>query len=476
MHQGAEQASADLADVASLVQSQVDAGMCREEVIDALCSSWIPRLEGLAHCSQADKARLTAALSSGPWSDEQRKELARSILIGPSEASSKRKRPNQKCSYFENFIPEECWVKLRDTTQYSQLTRVSLLAGVAHSIGIECPDQPTLFRMVSVLAYCEKNFDMAQDEVHKLMDKIQSMIKSMPKTAEIPYVVHYPPTAHALPNAIRDQAYPGGLPVEVDIMELNMVLGDNKMRGRKRDNLPDWLQHVPEAYEGLVMQQVHATKKCRAGSSLDAVTMQPPPTTPLPSASLLRGNIKGAHSPLPLAQVKSELGVASTALAAKGAADADEQADDRALSGASVDKVTKKEDSSRGEAPGKAPSLTIAAWEESLVKGMLAGKGLKKKPAKSPDGPEADTVQKKPSAGPTLKRPAAHMPYAGNIDLSSIFAGLRPRKGHVTRKVFTSSAYHKARTLAMQSGMSADQAKAIGRDAANKAGQIFDKP
>ena len=189
----------------------------------------------------------------GRWAMERNpEEGTRSGCLGRlTRSHHQEKRPNQKCTFFENFVPEGIWVKLKDTTQYSQLTRASLVAGVAHSIGIECLDQPTLYRMVSIVAYCEKNYDMGQDEVHKLMDTIQGFIKGLSRVAEIPYIEHYPCSAQELPNSIKDRAYaPGELPVEVDISELNIVLGDNKMRGRKKDRVPDWLQHVPEAYMG----------------------------------------------------------------------------------------------------------------------------------------------------------------------------------------------------------------------------------
>ena len=166
------------------------------------------------------------------------------------------------------MIPEETWVKLKDNRRYSQLSRASLLATVAHSLGIECPDQPTLYRMVSILAYCEQNFDLSQEEVHRLMDKIQMFLKGQPRHADLPYIVHYPCEAQELPKSVKDRAYPSGdLPVTVDIPELNMVLGDAKMRGRKKDNTPEWLQHVPEEFRDMVWQQVSAAKRPRGSGS-----------------------------------------------------------------------------------------------------------------------------------------------------------------------------------------------------------------
>ena len=407
MHQNAEQAASELTDVNTLVQSQVDAGMCRDEVVDALCYSWAPRLAGLSQSSQSDKARLTSALTAGPWSEAQRKELARAVLVGSHDPTTKRKRANQKCTYFENFVPEEVWVKLKDTKQYSHLTRASLVAGVAHSIGIECPDQPTLYRMVSVVAYCGTNCDMNQDEVHKLMDKIQGFIKNQSRVSEFPYIEHYPCSAQGLPKTIQDRAYGSGdLPVEVDISELSMVLGDAKMRGRKKESAPDWLQHVPDAYKGMVLQQMSATKRGRASYSYGSPFTGLVAESPMPSADLLRGNNKPASPPKALAG---------------GPVGPGEQTDGEASPKAVVKEKLPGDADEKGLLP---PS--VEALEEALLAGLMGKKGVKKKPAAAVLTPPV-VVLKKPAAAVVLKRPAAchTVPGRKNIDMSGIFAKLR---------------------------------------------------
>ena len=456
MHQNAEQAASELADVSTLVQSQVDAGMSRDEVVDALCCSWAPRLAGLSQCSQSDKARLTSALTAGPWNDTQRKELARAVLVGSHDPTTKRKRANQKCTYFENFVPEDVWIKLKDIKQFSHLTRASLVAGVAHSIGIECPDQPTLYRMVSVVAFCERNYDMTQEEVHKLMDKVQGFIKNQSRGGEFQYIEHYPCSAQALPKAIQDRAYGSGdLPVEVDIPELGMILGDAKMRGRKKDSAPDWLQHVPEAYKGLVMQQVQSSKRGRGSSG--SSSWMGMPEAPLPSAELLRGNHKPAQPPNALAD-----GPAAAAPAAVVKEELAEVADDAKLA---------------------KPPLSVEALEEALLAGLNMKKGVMKKPAatKPEEGPPVAVmkkgVMKKPAASVVLKRPAAGPKVLGegNIDMPGIFAKLRARKHTMSRKGFTSMAYHNAKTLATNSGFSAEKAKVIARGVHAKASALYDR-
>lgn len=478
MHHSAEQATSELAEVATLVNSQVEAGMPRDEVVEALFVSWASRLGGLSSCSQGDKARITSALHAGPWSESQRLELARTILVGTSSATQKKKRANQKCTYIENFVPEEVWVKLKNHGQHSQLTRASLLAAVAHSIGIECPDQPTLYRMVSILAYCEKNYDMNQDEVHKLMDKIQSFIKGQARVTELPYLEHYPCSASGLPKEIQQRAYGSeGLPVEVDIPELGIILGDNKMRGRKKEQMPDWLQHVPEAYRGLVLQQMGANKRGPSSSSSHIFVPEPVPL-PMPSAPLLRQAQKPPQPSIQLAGQSGEL-VASSPPAGETCKDepaAEQTAEPEQKPGATT-----------GTAEGAAQGIpTVEDLEEALLAGML-GTRTRKRPAASVVEPKSAPVAKKPAAEPksasaVMKKPSSAsttknnmVPNASNIDMTGIFAKLRARRSELDRKRYMSIAYHGAKTLAEKSGFTDDEAKTIARDVCARASAEFHK-
>jgi hypothetical protein len=59
--------------------------------------------------------------------------------------------------------------------------RQHILAEIAASVNIINPDQPTLYRMVSILAHCEKNYAMSQKEVFNFMDRIKYIIKAKKK-------------------------------------------------------------------------------------------------------------------------------------------------------------------------------------------------------------------------------------------------------------------------------------------------------
>ena len=486
MHHQIEQTIGELGDVTSLLKSQIVAGMPENEVMNALFVSWLDRLAGLPQTTQSEKAIVTAALSSGPWSESQRKELAKVVLMGSPDSSSKRRnqRPNQKCGLIENFIPEETWVKLKDIRAYSELSRASLLAGVAQSIGLECPDQPTLYRMVSILAFCENNFDMEQTGVHKLMDKMQSFIKGQPRHVDMPYLENYPCAAHELPKGIQDRAYPSGvLPIQVDIPELGIILGDNKMRGRRRvDAMPEWLRHVPDEYKSLVMQQVQLYKRgvgSSGSSSQDTIQ-----TTgvgnighsmPMPSAHLLRkpnGFVNG-FGELTDTKGKHVAPEEASPIEKPGPKPIDvEEVIESPASCMPMDAIVVAE--------AAKPDLSVEELEASMLAGLHTKKhvGNQRAPPKNDeDTTKKATILKKPAGVTIVKKPAAlsMMPDASNVDLTGLFAKLRTRRATMDLKRFTSMAYHHAKKIAEHAGFSDDKAKAIARDSSGKASSLFNE-
>ena len=70
-----------LAGASELLRSQVAAGQNSDDVLESMYRSWQQRLSGMAHCgSPKQKSALTEAITAGPWTSEQRKELANAVL------------------------------------------------------------------------------------------------------------------------------------------------------------------------------------------------------------------------------------------------------------------------------------------------------------------------------------------------------------------------------------------------------------
>ena len=108
------------------------------------------------------------------------KDLALIVLGSTTTAKpGTNRRANQKAHRFENLIDMGTMLKLRDP-KFSQVSKKSLLATSARAIGLELPDQPTLYRMVALLAWCD-NKQYTQTEVYDHMDDTQKFIKSVPR-------------------------------------------------------------------------------------------------------------------------------------------------------------------------------------------------------------------------------------------------------------------------------------------------------
>ena len=279
-----EQLASELADIPALLDAQAAAGLDRDEVIESLFRSWTSRFSNLGRLSDKGKTVITQAISAGPWSASQVKDLASILLHGKASSANSGKaanrRPNQKCMHFENFIPMSVIIKMRDPVKYSQPSRASMLAATARSIGIELADLPTLFRMTAILAHLGGKYDYTQQNVFDLMDSIQGFIKSVPRDNSLPFIEHYPVEVSCLPESIRKHAYtPDDMPVVVDWPELSTVLGSNKMKGGKDDQskgskAPAWLEHVPTDLKSAVLNAVNGQRK--AGGSSKAQHRQEP--------------------------------------------------------------------------------------------------------------------------------------------------------------------------------------------------------
>ena len=119
----------DLADVSELLSAQVGAGLNRDDVLLSLFNSWSQRLAGVARMQAKGKTLVTTAIQNGPWTPEQKKELA-SIVLGSGEnmsAKAIQRRATQKMHNPENFVRMATMIKLRDPN-LARASRMSVLA------------------------------------------------------------------------------------------------------------------------------------------------------------------------------------------------------------------------------------------------------------------------------------------------------------------------------------------------------------
>lgn len=308
---GADSLMKELSGAAALLNAQTDAGMNENDVKEMMARSFEARIDAHPTLSAIDKSNLTSEITRGPWNAEQKKMLATSVLGNGSVKSkgSTSKRANQKAYNIENLIPMGTMVRLRDPTKYSVSSMLSLVGSAARTLGIENPDNTTLFRMVAIVASTSET-TMNQDEVWTHMSTLQKYVKSKANVdaTKVEYIIMYPPTAELLPDDIQKNAYPDGiLPPELNWPELDTALGECKMKGARTNKRPR-----ETSPKGEVLVSASPSKP------------DPGPSSPLPSPNVFRFRTdsrivsSAAHGKNELdALVKSELDDASDNICSK---------------------------------------------------------------------------------------------------------------------------------------------------------------
>jgi hypothetical protein len=237
----------------------------------------------------SQQIELANLCNQGPWTADQKKELACAFnnnkmnsTAGTPEKDKVAK--NQRCAFFENMVLEQTWVDVK-CKDASLLVRAQALARVASSIGLINPDQPTLFRMTSILAWGDRNFEFSQEDVWKYMDKIQVFIKAA-KPKDDTYIPEYPISAKDLPKSLLE-VYGESVPIDVDIPELDTILAGHKQRGRHSKAPPKWLQSVPAEHREMFMAS-YKSKDCGHSPSSSAIGS---PVSPHEEATRMAGKV-----------------------------------------------------------------------------------------------------------------------------------------------------------------------------------------
>ena len=271
-----EQMCAEMKGVQNLLDAQVAAGMNEADVKESLCRSWIARITSHPALRDQQKSDLTSAITGGPWDASQKKLLASIVLANGTKASkagsAASKRANQKAHRIENLLSMQVMARLKDVSKFSMTSRLSILASHAKLLGIENPDNITLFRMVGIVATCDPSASFDQEKVWDFMTTLQKFVKSG-APAKVEYLVDFPPTAELLPTDIQKSAFADGiLPPVLEWPELETCLAQFKKRGERT-----------KSQQPLVKDKDKA--KSKVAPADDSVDLTP---LPLPSPDIFR--------------------------------------------------------------------------------------------------------------------------------------------------------------------------------------------
>ena len=418
----------ELEDASSLITSQVEAGLPREDVLESLFRSWAARLTNPScKFTVKQKASLTSAINSGPWTKDQTKQLALAVLEqGATKQKQKANRtPNQKVYKVENLVTAELTLKMKDTKTFSRSSRCSMFASFLNKLNIWCPDEKSLYRFTAMVAWWEGNWDMDQDEVFKVMDMLKDYLKATHRK-DLPFIDDYPHIAAGLPEAIRVNAYGAAdlLPPEQDIPELQSILGCNKKRGRQKNKEPEWLKHVPTEYRQ-EFNRVRSGSRVGGGSPSPHGKQGTPtegassPKQPIPSPEVFRFGSRQAlssHQPEPVSraaiQDQHDASVCEEHgehLCSRCKAPLDMHPIDGPAGqhGGHTGGKTSGEPAGTAEAEhrrhGKSPSAALDQFEQDLVDAQARRKAATKNTAKE----KAKALRKRPASADNPKYDAA---------------------------------------------------------------------
>lgn len=505
----------ELGGLERLVAAQVKAGLDKGEVMSSLCSSWSRRLEALVGLDASSQEALTLAVSKGPWTVDQRRQLAKAIMVEELDAGHKpKRRPNQTCLHFENFITEAEWRALRKQ-ESTQASKLALLAVRAWLIGLELPSEPTLYRMTAVLAWCHGEYDFSQDDVRDKMKDLQTQIKARAarvRSVQLPYLVHFPHSASELAAPTLKYAYAGGvMPVDVDYPELDTILGNTKMRKGREE---DWLKSVPDHVKPLL----HAAMQRSRGSRQELS-----PSLQLGSADALRDQLtraspRGSPSSRPgvLAIPDAEGEPALAEASSDALADGPQKLADEPQTLADV--PTKLAEDTPGDAAGSLEEMEREMLAASRVRGKASGTSKKRPAASEAEHPRPAPMLKRPAAAaprpstsatrpethaeapstsaasspitdavpsgaeparqeltkPVLKRPSSANAGDSEIDMADVFEKMRADVGRLKRNAFKSRAYDSARRRMLAAGHDDSAAKVFAQGQAREATSLWE--
>ena len=238
----------ELNGVNGLLAAQKKAGFEEEDALDALYASWEARISNIgATLNTGNVETLTAAVANGPWTQLQAKHLCECIL-GTMKDGRAKKRCRRKMQYMQ--FPENMFTaKELSSIRAHGVIKASIIETISARmwlVGVECPSEPLLNRLVRLLAYVLGNYN--PDNIKNDKESIALAIKARGSKRDgitLPYLEKYPSSASLLPDVIRSYAYnDADVVIDIDMPELDTIFDPHhKIRVGKA---PEWMKHVPQ--------------------------------------------------------------------------------------------------------------------------------------------------------------------------------------------------------------------------------------
>ena len=182
--------------IPTCVDSQVLAGVPLDIASDRVFQSFSERIRPLSRISLEEEMLLIGAIGKvAHWNATQKQELIQII----ADSKVRQKVPGklgrsklQACMSFENLIPDELWVTLKEEGRTDGASAI-MVCQLANLLGIVNASEKTLNRMISIVGFCQRYQRMPQSVVSTLkahmQDNLHVLGKILPK--DYPYLIAY---------------------------------------------------------------------------------------------------------------------------------------------------------------------------------------------------------------------------------------------------------------------------------------------
>lgn len=222
----------DLDAVSAFVREQVAAGISKEFVIDQQSKALVSRLTNLGSLTCGECTQLTRKINGGPWPPPQRQLLANTVLALTTNVVVKQPRRRcQSCPHFEQYLSCPEWTGLQSKAVLC--AKIGQCCGRANSIGLIHPNEPTSWRIASII--CTTHQITTKDECVQVFEDVKRGILELATKRPYPlqYIVDYPATPALLPKDVYAFAYRDDAPVQAVLPELDHAMQGGKMRKNK---------------------------------------------------------------------------------------------------------------------------------------------------------------------------------------------------------------------------------------------------
>ena len=227
-----DDAARDLENVGTYVEAQLAAGRPIDSVLATQADALNLRLQNLAAVDLQQGSILTLAVARGPWTDQQKESMSRTIdgLVASGRAAPQR-RGLQHLPKPENTMLEVEWRSLR-TSGPILGAKIAQVATRMWSIGLTCPSETTSVKFAGILCVCCNIAD--PDEQRDVFERLKAAVKALDDKRTYPHghLLQYPPDMADWPEAMVEYAYSGERPIEVNMPELDIIMAGTQLRGR----------------------------------------------------------------------------------------------------------------------------------------------------------------------------------------------------------------------------------------------------